>query len=198
MNPSEKRLQRLQQVREEIERDLAQGITVFAVHWQTRYPDLEPELGVMLREMIARGSTQVAAGRAVETSRQSDKTAHSSSPFSAVPPGETIGSPVLPQPPDSDRTAPPSEADTTIGRCSAGRPRRRSEGPLHRRLRDHLHPRPGWNGRRLQGAPAHPQPARRLEDDPQRRVRERGSGPPVSERGRGRRHARPSRHRADL
>ena len=35
------------------------GITLSAADWLGRYPELEPELGVMLGEMIGAGRTQV-------------------------------------------------------------------------------------------------------------------------------------------
>ena len=54
------------------------------------------------------------------------------------------------------------------------------------------------HGGRLQGPPDQPQPPGGPEDDQGRPVRLGGRGPPVPERGRGGRPARPSRHRADL
>jgi tetratricopeptide (TPR) repeat protein/tRNA A-37 threonylcarbamoyl transferase component Bud32 len=62
---SEERRHRLQHVREEMERELGQGITISVTDWQRRYPDLEPELGVMLREMIGSGRTQAGSRTAV-------------------------------------------------------------------------------------------------------------------------------------
>ena len=46
------RQRKLQQVRDEVERELAQGATLSVSDWLVRHPDLEPELGVMLRGLI--------------------------------------------------------------------------------------------------------------------------------------------------
>ncbi len=107
--PAEERQRRLQQVREEIERELGRGSTLSADDWLGRYPDLEPELGVMLREMIGRGRTQVAAGPAVEADGASETI--------AVPPSASPGT--LP----AGAVAPPASTPTemvTLGGPPAG------------------------------------------------------------------------------
>ena len=152
MNPSEERQHRLQQVRDEIERELGQGIDFFADDWLRRYAELEPDLGVMLREMIARGMTEVAAGPTVDTAAASASTAISPSLSPSAPPAETLALSTLPGPASANRTGPSSDIRIHLRRRSSGRPSHRPESPLLRRLRDHLHPRPGRNGRRLQGA----------------------------------------------
>ncbi len=65
--PDEERRRRLQQVRDEIESELGQGITLSAADWVGRHPELEPELGDMLREMIGSGRPPVAGRTAAET-----------------------------------------------------------------------------------------------------------------------------------
>jgi hypothetical protein len=60
----EDRWARLQRVRDEIERELDRGGTFSPEDWLKRYPELEPEIGVMLRKITATGRTQ-AAGRPV-------------------------------------------------------------------------------------------------------------------------------------
>ena len=80
------------------------------------------------------------------------------------------------------------------------RPRRSQRGPdprhpcpLLRRLRDPGGARPRRHGRRLQGPADQPQPPGRAQDDPGAAAGLRGRAPPVPQRGRGRRQARPSR-----
>jgi hypothetical protein len=73
--PSEERQRRLQQVRDEIGRELGQGVTFSAADWLRRYPELEPELGATLREMIGTGSTRLAAGPAVDPPAASEPVA---------------------------------------------------------------------------------------------------------------------------
>ncbi len=60
--PSDERRRHLQRVREDIERELSRGITLSAADWVGRHPKLEPELGIMIREMIGAGTTE-AVGR---------------------------------------------------------------------------------------------------------------------------------------
>ena len=55
-------------------------MTLSAADWLSRYPELEPELGVMLREMIARGVTKVAATPAIDTAVAAEVTALRSAP----------------------------------------------------------------------------------------------------------------------
>ena len=50
--PQEKRQRLLRAVRNEIERDLEKGTAVSSADWRERYPDLEPELGNMLAEIV--------------------------------------------------------------------------------------------------------------------------------------------------
>ena len=65
--PDEERQRRLRHVRSEIQRELAQGVTVSADDWLRKYPELMPDLGVMLHDLMERGTTQVAAGPGVDT-----------------------------------------------------------------------------------------------------------------------------------
>jgi hypothetical protein len=122
MNLSEERQHRLQQVRNEIERELGQGISLSAADWLQRHPELEPELGVLLRELIARGMTKVAASPTVDAPRASETTAISPSPSPEGPPGETIDLSTLPGPIGANRTGPSSQAETTTGVAQAGGP----------------------------------------------------------------------------
>jgi tetratricopeptide (TPR) repeat protein/tRNA A-37 threonylcarbamoyl transferase component Bud32 len=71
---SDQRRRRLEQVRGEIERDLGQGTTLSADEWRKRYPDLEPELGVMIQEVIGRVQTQAPGSPAVDIPAASDST----------------------------------------------------------------------------------------------------------------------------
>jgi tetratricopeptide (TPR) repeat protein/tRNA A-37 threonylcarbamoyl transferase component Bud32 len=119
MNVSDERQRRLQQVRAEIERDLAQGITFSEADWLKRYPELEPDLGVMLREMIVRGMTGVAASSVVDTVGASETTDIPPSPSSEAAPAETIASSRLPGPSGTSLTAPAIEADPTSGVAQA-------------------------------------------------------------------------------
>src|SRR5262245_45051468 len=89
-SPREERQRRLQQVRGEIERELGQGITFSAVDWLRRYPELEPELGLMLQEMVGRGKTQVAASPAVDTPGASETTDLPTGRSPGALPAETI------------------------------------------------------------------------------------------------------------
>ena len=87
-------------------------------------------------------------------------------------------------------------------RCPNGRerpcPSTRHLHRLLRRLRAAESAGRRGHGDRLQGPPAQPERPGGLEDDPGRPVRLGRRGPPVPERGRGRRPARPPPHRADL
>ncbi len=97
--PSEERQRRLQQVRDEIERGTGQGITFSADDWLRRHPDLEPELGAMLRELTGMGQTQVATSPAVDTPGASETLALPPSPSPELPPAETIAIRPTPLPP---------------------------------------------------------------------------------------------------
>ena len=114
MNASEERQHRLQQVRDEIERELGQGITFSDADWLRRYPELEPDLGVMLREMIARGMTRVAANPAVDTVVASETTDIPPCPSPASPHAETIASSTLSGPSEASLTAPAIDADSPL------------------------------------------------------------------------------------
>ena len=89
------------------------------------------------------------------------------------------------------REPPPRTVRTS--RPPARHPRR-----LLRRLRAAESAGRRGHGDRLQGPAAQPEPPGGLEDDQGRPVRLRRRGPPVPERGRGGRPARPPQHRADL
>jgi tetratricopeptide (TPR) repeat protein/tRNA A-37 threonylcarbamoyl transferase component Bud32 len=120
--PSEERGLRLQRVREEIQRGLGQGITLSDADWMGRYPDLEPELRVMLRELIGSGMTQVA-GR---TAGALETIAGRSDPSPEAPPVETIASSTPPEPatlgdPDADMARMPSGQERTADLASDAR-----------------------------------------------------------------------------
>jgi hypothetical protein len=122
MNPSEERQHRLRQVRDEIVRALGQGMTLSAADWLSRYPELEPDLGAMLREMIARGKTRVEAGPTVDTPRASETIAISPSPSPEAPPAETIGSRTHSGPAGVTRPGPSNQSETTTGGAHADGP----------------------------------------------------------------------------
>ena len=88
--PSGERLRRLQQVRDEIERELGRGATLSAADWLGRYPELEPELGAMLREMIGAGRTEVAGRPAVGAPGAAETIDGPPNPWPEAPPAETI------------------------------------------------------------------------------------------------------------
>ena len=88
--PNEERQRRLQQVRDEIEHELEQMITLSAADWLRRHPDLEPELGVMLREMIGIGRTQVEGWPAVDAPGAAETIAGQTHPDAEATPAETI------------------------------------------------------------------------------------------------------------
>ena len=100
----------------------------------------------------------------------------------------------------------PCPADGRGSRHRVARPgQRRTEraglggqGYLFRRLRDQEGAGPRRHGRRLRGPTGQPQSPGGPEDDQGRRAGRRRRAPPVPERGRGGRAARPPRHRADL
>jgi tetratricopeptide (TPR) repeat protein/tRNA A-37 threonylcarbamoyl transferase component Bud32 len=119
MNLSEERQHRLQQVRDEIERELGQRITFSEADWLRRYPELEPDLGIMLREMIARGMTRVAANPTVDTVGASETTDIPPCPSPEAPHAETIATSSPLGPSGASRTAPAIEADTTLGVAQA-------------------------------------------------------------------------------
>jgi tetratricopeptide (TPR) repeat protein/tRNA A-37 threonylcarbamoyl transferase component Bud32 len=93
--PGEERRLRLQRVREEIQRELGKGITLSDADWLRRYPDLEPELRIMLRELIGSRQTQLV-GRTVAGAPET--IASSQSPSPEAPPVETIASSTPPEP----------------------------------------------------------------------------------------------------
>ncbi len=111
--PTEERERRLRQVRDDIERELGRGLTFSAADWLRRYPELEPELGVMLREMIGTGRTQVASSPALETPSASETIATPPSLLPDAPADETTALPPTPGQAGANRTSPSSEAEAT-------------------------------------------------------------------------------------
>jgi tetratricopeptide (TPR) repeat protein/tRNA A-37 threonylcarbamoyl transferase component Bud32 len=114
--PTDHRQRRLQQFRDEIAREQGQGITLVADDWLRRYPELEPEIGVTLREMTASGMTQVATIPAVDTAGASETIGITTpNPSHKAPPAETIAMSKPPGPAGASRTGPRSEAESTLG-----------------------------------------------------------------------------------
>ncbi len=60
-DPAHERRRRLDEVRAEIERDLAAGSTIDPAAWPRRHPGLEPELGALVAELAA-GRPPIGAG----------------------------------------------------------------------------------------------------------------------------------------
>ena len=58
-DPIQERQRRLAQVRVEIDRELAGGSTLVEGDWLSRYPDLQPELGEVIRGLIGSGPTRL-------------------------------------------------------------------------------------------------------------------------------------------
>ena len=131
--PTEERQRRLQQVRHEIERELGLGVTLHAADWLGRYPDLEPELGIMLREMIGKVGTRVVAGPSVEAPGATEAGPIPPRPSTEVPGAETVDVSMpteLATPGDPRAAATPSAQETTAAASGAeARPRgRRADG----------------------------------------------------------------------
>ena len=61
-NASEERRRRIEEAAAEFERELATGATVSAADWSSRYPDLEPELSVMIRAQLSRPTAETPHG----------------------------------------------------------------------------------------------------------------------------------------
>ena len=53
---------RIEEAAAEFERELATGATVSAADWSSRYPDLEPELSVMIRAQLSRPTAETPHG----------------------------------------------------------------------------------------------------------------------------------------
>ena len=114
--PTENRQRLLQQFRDEIAKEQGQGITFVATDWLRRYPELEPEIGLTLREMTASGMIPAATHPAVEMAG-SFATIGSTTPNPSpkVTPAETIAVASLPAQAGANRTGPSSGTETTSG-----------------------------------------------------------------------------------
>ena len=114
--PTEHRQQRLQQFRDEIARELGRGNPFVAADWLRRYPELEPEIGVTLREMTASGMTQVATSPAVDIAGASETIGITTPGLSpTVAPAETITMSKPPVQSGANHTGPSSGVETTLG-----------------------------------------------------------------------------------
>ncbi len=88
---SEERRQRLQQVRDEIVRELSGGVTLSSAEWLARYPDLEPELGHILRGLLGAQPTFAEAPRTQVGPEGGETVAMPPKvPSASPPPGETV------------------------------------------------------------------------------------------------------------
>ncbi|MDB5349086.1 MAG: serine/threonine protein kinase [Planctomycetota bacterium] len=107
--PGEAHRVRLQRVRDEIERELGQGITFSADDWLRRYP----ELGLLIQEITGAGRIQVAVRPSVDATGNAETIATSSSRSPGASPAETIA---LSTP---SRTSAPSNLDVTMDHPSS-------------------------------------------------------------------------------
>lgn len=114
---SESRQDRLRKVRDEIERELAQGVTLSADDWLRRYPELEPELGAMLQEMLGTGKTQAVSRPVSQTAAFSETIATPSGATNQGAADETIDSSTTP------RSGSPGIDDATVLHTSSGQDR---------------------------------------------------------------------------
>jgi serine/threonine-protein kinase len=116
---NEVRRRRLEEVRDEIERELGQGTTFSADDWLRRYPDLEPELGDMLRQIMGSDRTEATAAPTVDIPAD----AETIGPPSENLPAETMSSAASSD--DATRDVPsasgagPSSSETTAAGTSA-------------------------------------------------------------------------------
>lgn len=117
----EDRWARLQRVRDEIERELDRGGTFSPEDWLKRYPELEPELGVMLRKITATGRTQAAGRPLVVATGDTERIDTSPSRLSEATPAETVATSRPSKPPERggfdvtrDPTSPPDDATTDM------------------------------------------------------------------------------------
>ena len=182
--PTDERQRRLQEVRGKIERELGQQTTFSVDEWLGRYPDLEPELGVMLRKMIESERTRPLPSRTVDIPGSSETI--------DLPPGlsaETLAAETIAPPAGPDRRIrtihpprpvhPPRKERRQPGRTTTRRRQAPVNRPAPRSARRCATSAIMRSSRSSAGAAwgsstrpaAQPQPPRRPEDDPERRVR---------------------------
>ena len=83
-DPTQERERRLQQVRDEIKAGFRQGVTPSADDWASRYPDLRPEVAIMVRELLKSGAQQATFGPNVAGPGMEETAARSASPSQSV------------------------------------------------------------------------------------------------------------------
>ena len=117
----EDRWARLQRVRDEIERELDRGGTFSPEDWLKRYPELEPEIGVMLRKITATGRTQAAGRPVVVATGDTERIDTSPSRLPEATPAETVATSSPSRPPErggfdvtTDPTSSPHDATTDM------------------------------------------------------------------------------------
>jgi tetratricopeptide (TPR) repeat protein/tRNA A-37 threonylcarbamoyl transferase component Bud32 len=117
----EVRWARLQRVRDEIERELDRGGTFSPEDWLKRYPELEPEIGVMLQKITATDRTQAAGQPVVVATGDTERIDTPPSRSPAATPPETVATSRPSRPPERggfdvtrDPTSSPHDATTDM------------------------------------------------------------------------------------
>ncbi len=87
----QERRRRLERIRSEIEDEMRAGVTLSAADWRGRHPDLEPELGEMLGQLLGSGPTRVEPARTLPGSEAAATVAiNPASVTGSAPPEETV------------------------------------------------------------------------------------------------------------